>query len=365
VRNRSQTIGQLGRAPARQSRSPITPLPAPLPPTRRLPPEEPRPQPGTLRRWLHGAFFDNPGLKFVSIVLAVTVFLLVNDDKDREITVRLGVAYVLPDDRVLVSERVDEVRVTIRGTSRRMRTFDERELPRINVDLRNVTMGEIAFTPEMVQVPAGLTVAGISPRSMRVAFDTLTEKFVEVAPGVAGRPQHGYIVVDVKAAPVTVKVRGGERLLAALSSVRTREVSLEGRTESFNALAALVPPDGIELVGAEQAQVQVHIDEELVTRKMPGLAVSVHGDGIDPARWKVTPSHVEVTLTGALLAVEKSRDLLSPVVRLATSDRGAREAMVTLDGLPPGVGVRISPERVRITPATAAAPRPTQPGPQP
>ena len=45
-----------------------------------------RPSAAPVRRWIHGALFDNLGLKFLSMVLAVTVFLLVNTDKDREIT---------------------------------------------------------------------------------------------------------------------------------------------------------------------------------------------------------------------------------------------------------------------------------------
>jgi YbbR domain-containing protein len=356
VRPRSQTIGTLGRAPARQSKGPPIQPPAPEP----APPEK-----GRVRRWLRGAFLDNVGLKFVSIVLAATVFLLVNDDKDREITVRVGVLYVLPEDRVLVSERIDEVRVTLRGPWRRLRNFDERELSRISVDLRNAPTGEIAFTSDMVQAPSGLTIAQISPRSMRVAFDKRTEKTVDVAPIVAGRPQHGYVVLEIKAAPATVRVRGAESLLAALSSVRTGEVSLEGRTDGFSTVTVLVPPDGIELIASENVQVQVAIDEELVTRKMPRVPVSTTGDGVDLTRWTIAPAQVEITLTGALLAVEKAKDLMRPVVRLVLTDKTGRDAEVRIEGLPPGVGVRISPERVKLIPVVPAPKQPVAPAPAP
>lgn len=345
MRQRSQTIGPLGRAPARSGREPSippTPSPAPSP--------SPSPERASVRRWLHGAFAENLGLKFLSMVLAITVFLLVNDDKAREITVRVPVAYSLPDDRVLVSERVEEVKVTIKGPWRRLRKFDERELGRISIDLRNAPNGEIAITPDMITTPSGLTIASVSPRSMRVAFDRRTEKLVEVQPAVAGRPQHGYIPVEIKPVPATVKVRGGEKLIAATTSVRTREISLESRTESFATAAQLVPPDGIEVVGGDSVQVHIQIDEELVTRKLPGVAVNVKGDGVDPAKWSISPRQVDVTLTGALLAVEKTKDAMSPVVRVTAGEGKARDAEVTIDGLPPGVGVRISPERVKITP---------------
>lgn len=359
MRQRSQTIGTLGRSPARQSQE-IKPLKPPLGPQ-----EPPPPEKGQIRRWLRGAFLDNVGLKFLSIVLAITVFLLVNDDKDREITVRVGVLYVLPEDKVLVSERLDDVRVTLRGPWRRLRNFDERELSRISLDLRNTPTGEIAFTSDMIQAPSGLTIAQISPRSMRVAFDKRTEKTVDVSPIVAGRPQHGYVVLEIKASPASVRVRGAESLLAALSSVRTREVSLEGRTDGFSAPTVLVPPDGIELTGSEQVEVQVQINEELVTRRTPDVPVSMAGDGVDLAKWRIAPAQVEITLTGALLAVEKAKELMKPVVKLLSTDKAGRDAEVTIVGLPPGVGVRISPERVKLTPVAPTPKQPVAPAPAP
>jgi len=338
VRQRNETIGSLGRAPARHAKASVPP-----------PPNEPEPQGGGVRAWLHGAMFDNLGLKFLSMVLAVTVFLLVNDDPDREIRVSVGVSYSLPTDKVLISDRVDEVLVTIRGPERRLRRFDARELSRISVDLRAARDGEIAFTPDMVQPPTGLAITAIEPRSVRVAFDKRTEKIVEVTPMVAGEPQHGYVVVEIKATPATVKVRGAEKTLAALTSVRTREVSVEGRADPFVERAALVA-EGIEIVGPDTVSVEVKLGTRLVTRAMPEQRVIVVGEGVDPARWRVEPEHVEVSLTGVLLAIEQAKSTMRPVVRATPSDKAPRDASVVLEGVPPGIGVRISPERVRVSP---------------
>jgi YbbR domain-containing protein len=202
----------------------------------------------------------------------------------------------------------------------------------------------------MVQTPPGLSVVSITPRSMRVAFDKRTEKLVDVAPVVSGRPQHGYVMLEVSPSPPQVRVRGAESLLAALSAVRTREVSLQGRSESFAVPVQLVPPDGIELVDGAEVRVQVAISEELVTRKLRDVSVVVKGDGLEPGRWTTTPKVVDVTLTGELLAVENARAALKPVVKVPPGER-TREADVMIEGLPPGVGVRISPERVKVAPA--------------
>lgn len=333
-RPRSETIGSLGRAPARSQKLPTIPSPPP-------PPESHK---GPVREWFRGALFDNVGLKFLAMVLAITVFLLVNTDRDREISARVGVSYTLPDDKVLVSDRLDEVRITVKGPWQRLRKFDERELDRVNLDLRRAPTGEIPITPDMIHVPSGLQVTSISPRTVRVAFDRRVEKLIEVSPQLVGRPQHGYIVAEAKAQPATIKVRGAESTLAALSTVHTHEVSVEGRTESFTTETEVVPPDGVETAGSPQVVVQVSVEEALVTRKLPGLTV------VAPTGWAVTPGTVDITLTGTLLAVEKARAALQPVVKVSGNDTKARDADVAVEGLPPGIGVKISPERVRVTP---------------
>lgn len=352
-RKRADTIGNLGRSPARKE----------PPPTGR--PVEPPLERLGIRKFIHAALFDNLGLKFLSMVLAITVFLLVNTDRDREISARVGVSYTLPDDKVLVSDRLDEVRISIKGPWQRLRRFDERELERINLDLRRAQSGDVYITPDMVSVPSGLRVTSISPRTIRVIFDRRVEKIVEVSPSLVGRPMHGYVVAEVKPMPATIKVRGAERALKGLTSVRTTDVSVDGRAETFAADAKILTPDDVEPAGGGDVTVQVQIDEELVTRKLPALQVRVVGEGVDPGRWQVSPSQVEITLTGTVLAVEKAKAALTPVVKPSAADTRPREVAVSIEGLPPGIGVKISPERVKISPVKAApgtpAPAPSPP----
>jgi hypothetical protein len=332
----------------------------PARPSAPLPVTPDPPERGALRLGLRSALLDNMGLKFLSMVLAVTVFLLVNTDEDREITARVGVSYMLPEDRVLVSDRLDEVRVGLKGAWQRLRRFDEREIDRITLDLRGGSSGEITITADMIRLPSGLTVTSINPRSVHVAFDKRVDKVVEILPSVTGRAQHGYTVAEIKPIPATVKLRGAERTLTALTAIRTREINLEGRSELFVAETQVVPPSGVDVVGNVQVLVQIHIDEELVARKLPGLAVVVKGDG-DMSRWRVTPPQVDVSLTGTLLEIEKARASLVPVVK-ATPDARPREAEVTIEGLPPGIGVKISPEHVKLAPLKAPpAPPPRSP----
>jgi len=146
-----------------------------------------------------------------------------------------------------------------------------------------------------------------------------------------------------------IKVRGGSGLLAALSAVRTQEVSVENRTAGvLNENAPLVLPEHVDPEGSSAVTVQVDIVKDLETKEIPNLAVELRGDSVDPAKWKLTPNDVDVTLTGETLAIEKAKPV--PVVKIVVTDQKEREVSVALEGLPPGVGFKVSPERVKVAP---------------
>lgn len=317
------------------------------------PKDPPPPERGLVRRWIRAALLDNIGIKFLSLVLAVTVFLVVNTDKDREIRVTVPLKYEYPRDRyVLLSAEVPEITVTIKGPWRRLRGFDERVIGRVELDLSSTPTGDVAIAPDRINLPPGLSVTSVTPRAVRVAFDRLVEKTVEVTPVTGGTPARGHVVGPVRVTPTTVKVRGGERVLAALGSVPTHEVSVQGAEETFEEVIDLAPPAGVTAEPGQRVRVHVEIDDELVTRRYGGLAIAIRAEGgVDAAKWAVVPRALEVTLTGALLAVEKASRELSVYVRVTPADARPREAEVVIEGVPAGVGKRISPERVKIVPA--------------
>ena len=300
--------------------------------------------------WLREAVTANLGLKVLSLILALTVYLLVNSDRDREITLHVGTSFTLPEDKVLVSERLPEVRVTVRGPWRRLRRLDEREIDRVSFDLTRVSGGEVPITTDLVRVPNGLTVVDVSPRSLRVAFEKRVDKAVAVSVATAGRPLHGFVVSSVTVKPATATARGAQGAIATLSTIRGREVRVDGRSDTFELETELLPPEGVELTAGGRALVRVEIKEELVSQRLGSLPVRLRADGLDAGRFAAKPAQVEVTLTGALLAVERAiaagvtaQARLTPAIATA----GA-EVEVTVETPVPGVGVTFSPARVRL-----------------
>lgn len=296
---------------------------------------------------LHDGVVVNLGLKLLSLILALTVYLLVNSDRDREIKLNVDVLYKEPEDKVLVSERPEKLNVVVRGPWRRLRHFDEREVEPVKFDLSQMSAGEVTISNDMVRVPGGLAVVAVSPRSFRVAFEKKVEKTVAVAVSTMGRTLHGYAVKSVTVTPATVAARGAQGVIAALSTLPGREVRVDGRSDSFEAETALLPPDGVVLDGQVRASVRVEIKEELVNRPLGQLPVQLRADGFDLTRYSTRPAQVEVTLTGALLAVERAIEAgVNPQARLTPGQQG--ELTVTVDTAVPGVGIKINPPRVKL-----------------
>ncbi|MBK7072752.1 MAG: hypothetical protein IPH44_10655 [Myxococcales bacterium] len=296
---------------------------------------------------LKAIFVEHLGVKVLAALLTATVFLLVGSDEPREITARVGVAYALPEGKVLVSERIDEVKVTIKGPWRRIKRFDERELDRITLDVTKVRGGEVPITADLIDVPDGLEVTSVTPAAVVVAFENRIEREVDVAPVLIGQPELGYAVVagEIRVEPRRVKVRGPEGVIAAMSQVHTQDLPVDGRSRTFQTEATLIPPTWVEVEWKGTVTVDVPI-----TGRWTGQArVVAAGDGIDPTKITLSPATVEVELTGPKDAIDRLlASGVHPTARLASRPAVGAVAEVAVDGVPSGVQVVVRPTEVRV-----------------
>ena len=331
-----------------------------VPPKSGEPEERDKERDGTLRavsRTLRAIFLHNAALKFVSLVLAITLFILVNTNKEAIIGVNVGVSYELPEDRVLVSERVDQVRLAIKGSWRRIKRFDERELDRIHVDLTNMRSGPYSFSDEAIHLPEGLTLLSINPTTIPVAFERRVQKTVPVTVPTSGAPARGYKAKRILAKPSRITIRGAESAVRSIESVSTRELSLEGRDESFTEVMRLETPQTtprglVEIADNGLVEVEAEMVEEMSTHTLSGVEVQViAGPGFNASaedRFETEPRTVDVVLHGPLLVVESFQEGLVAYVTAHAEDQGGRtrEAAVQIANVPEGVGVEIKPDEV-------------------
>jgi hypothetical protein len=107
----------------------------------------------------------------------------------------------------------------------------------------------------------------------------------------------------------------------------------------------------VELTVSARAVVRIEIKEELVSRRIGPLPVQVRAEaGGDLSRVFVKPAQVDITLTGALLAVEHAIAAgIVPQVKVSAGElMGRSEVTVAVSTAVPGVGITITPPRVRL-----------------
>jgi len=349
-----------GRRP-RTTRTPDSPSSSPRMPSFAMGqdgPEEHRSAGRAVAHWVRGALVDNAALKFVALVLALTVFILVHSDERAVAGATVKVNYLLPPDRVLVSEPIKEVSITVEGSRRRLKRFHELRLDEIELDLRNMaTGGEVFIESNMITgVPDGIDLISITPPSVKVELDQRQMKEVPVTVETIGAPGRGYALKSVTTSPSRVRVSGGAARITSLEAVATSQVRLDGRSASFRTDARLMPPPGVDVVGGHTVQIEVVLGEEQGSREIELPVAIKPGQGVAPGevdRFVADPDRVHVVLRGSILAIDSVRpDQLSAYVTIYPDDAARNPTRKAEVHIPPvrEVGTEITPSEITLRP---------------
>lgn len=316
---------------------------------------------GWLRAGFRKAFVENAALKLVAFLLALTVFILVHSDRDAMQPVTVPLRYVAPPEGLtLVSEPPTAVRVTVKGSRRRLKRLDESEIDPILVTLTNT--GEFVFQPKMVQgLPSGVEVATITPPSISLVYERSTAKKVPIRPRVVGSPAPGFRLEEVQVEPVEVEIRGAESALTKTHELMTQPISVAGAREVMVENVPLdVPPFPVEVVTGEEARPPQQVEVRVIAQvsaaqgslELPAVPVEIVG--ANATGWTTAPTAVQATLRGPRLSLEKLQpDAIRAQVELYPADLAAgrpRRAPVTLSKLPTGVAVELRPREIELRP---------------
>jgi hypothetical protein len=184
----------------------------------------------------------NLGLKLLSLGLALLLWVVVLGEQKIEVTVSVPLPLDVPRGLVLVNDPPDNVEVHLRGPKTMVTSLTPREVS-LPVLPGPFEEGEnlIAFRLELVRVPRGIQVMGITPQRLRVVLEALLEREVEVVPRVEGSPPEGFVVKRVTSLPPLVRLAGPGGEVRRLVRVHTVPVDLAGHTTTFTARVLLEP----------------------------------------------------------------------------------------------------------------------------
>jgi YbbR domain-containing protein len=206
--------------------------------------------------------FRNLGLKFLSTLVAIMLWLIVAGERVVERVMRAPVEFQnLPAGLELVGNPPDTVEVRLRGSSGALSRMAAGDMSAV-LDLTTARPGRRLFhiTSSQVSVPYGLEIVQVGPSTLMIEFELSGIRRVKVEPDIDGRPAPGYEVTEIKSDPETVEVAGPETALKLLQAAITEPVSVVDQTRSVREVVTIgVPDSSLRLRTPQTAVVTVTI----------------------------------------------------------------------------------------------------------
>jgi YbbR domain-containing protein len=206
--------------------------------------------------------FRNLGLKFVSMLVAVLLWLVVAGERVVERVMRAPVEFQnLPAGLELVGNPPDTVEVRLRGSSGALSRMAAGDMSTV-IDLSTARPGRRLFhiTQTQVNVPYGIEIVQVGPSTLTMEFEMSAIRKIKVEPDINGRPAPGYEVTKITSDPAEVEVAGPETALARLQSAITEPVSVTDQTRTVREVVTIGVPDStLRLRSPQTAVVTVTI----------------------------------------------------------------------------------------------------------
>jgi YbbR domain-containing protein len=210
--------------------------------------------------FLRRLFVHNAGLKILSLVIAVFLWMAISREPRAEVTLAVPIEFHnSPENLEINSENIQQVQVRASGPAGAVHSVSAADVHAF-VNLEAATPGEHTYDLH-VRVPRDVEVVQIIPSQFRVSFDNRATRQVEVRPRVIGATAPGFRMVDVKIDPTTVKITGPEKRVDSIDAVITDPVDASGVMghATFNTHIYVSDPL-VRLTGPSTARITVVTD---------------------------------------------------------------------------------------------------------
>ena len=202
----------------------------------------------------------NFGLKLLSLVFAVGLWLAVAHDQPAEVALEVPIEFHnMPANMEISSENVSRVQIRLSGPARVVHRLQPSDVY-AEVDLRGLKPGErtLDLTDPQIHRPHGFDVVQIIPSEFHIAFDTRMIRQVEVHPRVIGTFAPGFGIKQIVVDPSRVTVSGPQARVEALDAAITDPIDVSGTLDRATfPRHAYVSDPLIQVVHAEPVRVTV------------------------------------------------------------------------------------------------------------
>jgi YbbR domain-containing protein len=180
--------------------------------------------------------FRHLGLKVLSVIIALLLWMMVSGEETVERVVRAPVELqqIAPGIE-LRGDLPSTVDIRLRGASGLLSRLAPGDVF-VALDLHGVRAGRrlIQLTSDQVHGPVGVEVVHIAPSSVGLTLERSATREVPVVPSVDGTPAAGFVVARATAEPPTVEIIGPESSIREAMHAVTEPVSVANARESVS-----------------------------------------------------------------------------------------------------------------------------------
>lgn len=296
-------------------------------------------------------FLNNFWLKVISVAFATVLFIVVRTEQVREFTL-VGKLRILTADDVMVvgaDERAVDLQIKLPHSVFSVPPGEE-ELSGI-LDVSEQGTGRIRVRLSRDNFPnldQRMSVTVLDPW-LEVELDEVVRKRVPIRAVLQGLPKEGFSVAKVTVKPEDTEVVGAAREVAALQTLSTSPVSIDGIDQNFSAITRVAVPENSSIqVATTSINVQVSVDRDMDTRQMRRVVVGVRNPG--SFTYKIDPAEITVELRGDPKLMSALTDESVSAFVDGTEAAGGNQMMKVWLKLPPGASlVKVDPDKVRVT----------------
>ena len=250
-------------------------------------------------------------LRLVSLGLAMVLWYFVGGEDIVNKNVMVPVEIInLPRDLVISNQFKKEIEVSVSGPRSLIMDIGNRGISR-HIDLVDATPGTIVFenTNDVINVPRGVNVQRIQPKSVILSLDKMIQKQFMVNPVTVGTLAPDFILKEIRMEPDAISITGPQTILSRFDVLRTKPIDIAGLRGSTQIQIPLeLDPVIVDLIGATTITADLDIVVETVQKKISKLPVEVLKNGV---LLRVSPSTVSITVALPKTLVRKKIDLNS------------------------------------------------------
>jgi YbbR domain-containing protein len=279
--------------------------------------------PARLFHRLRHARVENKGLKALSLLLAILLFIV-----SRQPVIDLRLVGVPIEYRGLspgvkiVGAAEQTVSVRLSGPRDIVRSLSPNQLLVI-AELSGKEPGERVVQLKMDEgfLPDNVKVMQIEPASIRIKLEPNLTKRLRVEAQLSGKVAEGREIYGIELYPREVEIEGPQSVVSKMERVLTEKVSLDGRDADFQTSVEVEIPQDSRVKTSGRIELSAKIGEERLLRRFAAA----------PVQW------IDKGAAGSLLTKTVRLEVFGPKSVVESLRAGDLRVEVKTAGLPPSV----------------------------